>query len=569
MESTSSDQYYNLGHYQHKVATTSSEAQTWFDRGLLWAFSFNHEEALRCFQRAIKHDPECAMAYWGVAYAIGPNYNKAWIRYDKDDRDNTVKEATNTLALGQKAQNIRPVERALIEALSNRFLSAAEVPGDLGSLDRAYAAAMRLVYKEFGDDADVAILFVEALMCIRPRGLWDLTTGKPTGPITLEALDILETRLAQAGRDHPAFCHLYIHMVEMAPFPEKAVPAADRLRRLVPDGSHMQHMATHIDVACGDWRRAIESNRDAMISDDIYFAREKSSVLYTVYRSHNMHVLVYAAMMAGRFQDALSVAKRMPDILPPEFLSIKSPPMVNWAEFQVGLIVHVLIRFGRWEDLLELGIPQDQQLFSITTAMIRYGRGIALAVLGRIKEADVARAEFETARRGVPADRTWGIACAAETVLKVASRMLEGELEYRKANYEKAFALLREGVELEDDLPYADPPVWMQPVRHALGALSLEQGQVKEAMKLYEQDLGLSDELPRRKARINNVWALSGLYECYTLLGRHGEARKIRFQHDIAVAAADVAVGVSCFCRLSAVKKISCCGLEGCSDKAG
>ncbi|KAM0491088.1 hypothetical protein ACHAP8_010977 [Fusarium lateritium] len=551
--------YYDLGAYRRTVSTTSEDAGIWFNRGLLWSYSFNHGEALKCFQKAVEYDAQCTMAYWGIAYAIGPNYNKSWIRYDPEDLRETITKAQAALACARTAQNTQPVEKALIEALSHRFPLGEAIPEDLGNLNNSYVRAMRGVFNKFGEDIDVAALFVDAIMCSRPRQLWDLDTGKPTGPETLEATHILEAGLAsQDGLDHPAFCHLYIHMMEMAPNPEKAIIAADQLRQLVPDGSHMQHMATHIDIACGDYRRGIESNQNAMTSDDKFFAEGSASTLYTAYRTHNIHVLVYAAMMAGRSRDAIQASKRIAAIITPELLSIRSPPMVDWVEFQAAMPVHVLIRFGRWEEILQLELRGDKELFCITNAMILYAKGVALSALGRTPEAEVTKAEFEAARRAVPKYRQYGIACNAKTVLEVASRMLEGELAYRKGNFDQAFVYLREGVRLEDMLPYADPPVWLQPVRHALGALLLEQGCVDEAKEVYEQDLGLDKKLPRRKARLNNVWALHGLYECLTRSGQNGEADRIRLQRDIAVASADIPLGASCFCRLSSAN--SCDG---------
>ncbi|RYP03286.1 hypothetical protein DL764_005242 [Monosporascus ibericus] len=482
--------YFDLGSYRRRVTTPSADAQ-----------------------RAAETDPECCMAYWGILYAIGPNYNKSWPRYDPDDLQKTVKRAHATVQRGREARNAQPVERALIEAIAARFPLVDTILHDLTLLDLAYSKAMRCVYEKFSD-IDVALLYVDAVMCFRSLKLWDLDTGKLTGSDVVEAKSILEAGLARPdGRNHPGFCHLYIHMMEMAPSPEKALAIADRLRRLVPDGSHMQHMATHIDIACGDYSRGIESNRDAVILDDKYFSRCEGSTLYRVYRCHNIHVLIYAAMMAGRSEDALKAAKHLQEILTPEFLSIKSPPVVDWAEYQYGMMAHVLIRFGHWEDILQLELPQDQELMSITTAMIRYARGVALSALGRIHETEAAKAEFEAARRAVPEKRQYGIACSVETVLQVPSQILEGELEYRKGNYKSAFVRLRKGILLEDNLPYVDPPVWLQPIRHALGALLLEQGHVEEATEVYKQDLGLSDNLPRRKPRINNVWALHGLHE--------------------------------------------------------
>jgi len=554
------DDYYDLGKYRRSVTTTSSEAQTWFDRGLLWSYSFNQEEGVRCFTRATEHDPRCAMAYWGIAYASGPNYNKAWIRFDRADLEASAEKAILALARAQKlAELATPVERALIQALTTRFPSGG-IPKDLGQLDRAYAEAMRAVYRAHRDDLHVIGLFVEALMCVSPRALWDLNSGKPTGYGTVDARAALEAAMTRpGGPEHPAFCHLYIHLMEMSPFPEVALPAADRLRRLIPDGSHMAHMATHIDIACGDYRRAIDSNNDAIVTDDKYFARENGSVLYTAYRAHNIYVKAYSAIISGRYEEAMSAAKHLSEILTPELLSIASPPMADWTESLLGVLAHVLVRFGRWEEILDLKLPADQELFCSTVAMIHYARGIALGVLGRMDEAKAAQDDFERARAAVPDTRLNSLPSKEVDVLQVAAAMLEGELEYRRGNHESAFASLRKAIEFEDALPYADPPPWMQPVRHALGALLLEQGCISEAEMVYREDLGLSKSLPRRKARINNVWGLHGLHECFIRSGKHDEAQFISIQRDIAVASADVPIIASCFCRLSKYEASSLC----------
>ncbi|KAI9164198.1 hypothetical protein HJFPF1_05838 [Paramyrothecium foliicola] len=548
-------EYFNLGTYRREISHTSADAELWFNRGLLWSYSFNHGEAVKCFRKAVEYDSECSMAYWGIAYALGPNYNKTWSRYDSKDLEETVREAQAALQLGLQARTIQPLEKALIEAISTRFPRMGETSEDWSSFDQAYVRSMRGVLNEYSSDMDVAVLFADAVMCVRPRQLWDLDTGEATGPDIIEAMKVLEARLNdQDGRNHPGICHFYIHMMEMAPNPEKARLAADRLRHLVPDGSHMQHMSTHIDIACGDYFRAIDSNWNAVISDDKFFSRETPSTMYAAYRSHNIHVLIYAAMMAGRSQDAYLAAKRIPDILTSELLSIKSPPMADWTEYQVAMPVHVLIRFGRWTDILQLEVPRNQDLY-ITVAMIKYAQCLAFSALGRVSEAEKAKVEFQEARRAIPENRQYGIAGRADTVLEVASCMLDGELEYRKGNLGTAFALLRKGVHLEDQLPYADPPVWMQPVRHALGALLVEQGYLDEAEEVYKQDLGLSKKLPRRKARLNNVWSLHGLHECFHGNNKFEEAERTRLQRDIAVASADISLKASCFCRLVAMRK--------------
>ncbi|WYZ39605.1 hypothetical protein EsH8_III_001519 [Colletotrichum jinshuiense] len=550
---------YNLGIHTRKITTSSPEGQLWFDRGLIWANCYNHEEAARCFQKATTFDPDCALAYWGFAYAVGPNYNKAWVRFDRADLISSVKRCNEALQRATDLQDhASPVERALIEALKSRFPANDDIPDDIQAMteyDVNYANAMRPVYEAYTDDMDVVGVFVEALISVNPRALWDLNTGEPVGFGTAEARRVIERALeTKAGRAHPALPHLYIHLMEMSPYPEVALPSANRLRLIVPDGSHMSHMATHIDAACGDWNRLIESNDNAAAADDIYFSKEKGSILYTMYRAHNIYTKVYGGIMAGRSDVAIGAAKRLRQVVTPELLSITSPPLADWIEAYGGTIAHALVRFGRWDDILALEIPQDQKLYVSTTAMLRYAKGIALAVLGRIEEAEVAQAKFEEAREAVPFSRLSSLPSRDRDVLKVGSSMLAGELEYRKGNYEAAFEHLREAVRREDALPYCDPPPWFQPSRHALGALLVEQGHIEEAETVYREDLGFNPgTLPRRRARINNTFGLYGFYDCLTRLGKEDEAKIVKVARDIAVASADVPIAASCFCALKSV----------------
>jgi tetratricopeptide (TPR) repeat protein len=557
--------YYDLGEHNRQVTTSSPEAQLWFDRGLLWAYSFNHDEATRCFETATSYDPQCAMAYWGIAFAAGPNYNKAWRLFDRADLEATIPHVRATLEKAREsARQATPVERELIEALAARF-PAGDVPTTLEEfrkLDLAYAEAMRPVYEAHSEDLDVAALFADSLLCVSPRMLWDLDSGEPVGYGTVEAREVLESAMAQPGGERlPALSHLYIHLMEMSPYPEIALPAADQLRGLVPDGSHMAHMASHIDAACGDWRQVIATSKDAVAADEKYFARENRVGWYNMYRAHNLHAQAYAGMISGRSQVALSAALRLEELITPELLQVTSPPLADLGEHFRTILPHVLIRFGRWQDILDLELPKDQELFCATTATILYARGIAYSALGRIAEAETARQEFAAAAANVPESRLNTVPVKEVDLLKVAAAMLDGELEYRKGNFDQAFATLRRAIVLEDALPYADPPARLMPVRHAYGALLLEQGHVEEAEAVYRAELGLDGTLARRRVRPNNVWALQGLNECFTRLGKHDEAARINLQRTIALASADVEVGVSCFCRVSSFDtgEASCC----------
>lgn len=541
---------FDLGSYTRRITTTSAEAQTWFDRGLIWCYAFNHEEGAICFEKAIEIDPRCAMAYWGVAYAIGPNYNKTWSRYDTKDLENTICKGQLYLDRAKAAvsANTSPAEKGLIEALCAKF-PAGQTVESLDALDSAYANAMTKLFSSCKCDLDISALHAEALMCLRPRKLWNIDTGAPTTKDTVLAQEAIESGFRlPGGLSHPALNHLYIHLMEMSTLAGNALPAANRLRGLVPDGSHLQHMATHIDLVVGDYRQAMSSNHKAMLSDDVYFAQRAGGALYSAYRAHNIHALTYAAMCAGQYGTAVSAAQRLSSLITPEVLAIQSPPMVDWVEFHGGVLVHVYVRFGRWQNILELEFPDDRKTQSITTAILHYGRSLALGVLERCEEAWIEFSAFETACQAIPSERCWGVTSTAKEVLAVASHMCCGELKYREGAFDEAYTLLREAVVLEDSLPFTEPPLWMQPVRHALGALLFEQGRIEEAEEIYRQDLGLSERISKRRARLNNIWSLHGLCECLARRGSRMDAPALELQRDIAMASCDVDITASCFC---------------------
>ncbi|KAL4771535.1 hypothetical protein BDW60DRAFT_189328 [Aspergillus nidulans var. acristatus] len=546
----SDDDYFSLGSYHRTVSTTNAHAQAWFNRGLIWTYAFNHEEAATCFQNAAGHDPNCAMAYWGLAYALGPNYNKPWQFFDKVELEYTV-QRTHQAARDAKrhAVTAKNVESALIDAVQLRYPE--EKPGeDCTAWNQGYANAMRDVYVRFPEDLDVAALYADSLMNLTPWELWDLRTGQPAPRArTLEIKDILDKALARpGGLEHPGLLHLYIHLMEMSGAPEKALIVADHLRGLVPDAGHLNHMPTHLDILCGEYRRAIVSNSEAIESDKRFVKRAGAVNFYSLYRAHNYHFRIYAAMFAGQSRVALDTAKELESQIPEELLRIQSPPMADWLEGFLAMRVHVLIRFGLWDDLLGLDFPVDKELYCVTTAMMHYGRGVAFAAMGKVDEAAHERELFQESFKRVPTSRMlFNNTCT--DILAIASAMLDGELEYRRGNYDSAFAHLRRSIELDDNLPYDEPWGWMQPTRHAYGALLLEQGRVEEAEGVYSADLGMDDTLPRALQHPNNVWSLQGWHECLVRLGRLAEAKIVKQQLKFVAAAADVEVNASCFCR--------------------
>jgi tetratricopeptide (TPR) repeat protein len=543
--------YYDLGSYHRPIETPSPQAQIWFDRGMIWAYAFNHEEAIRCFDRALELDPDLAIARWGVAYAIGPNYNKAWEAFDPVDLAASLARARMELGLAAKGR-ASAVEQGLIEALQARF--PADDPDDTDALNAgsaAYGDAMAALAKAYPDDLDVQTLAADALINITAWALWDITTGEPApGSRVVEAKRILDDALAiPAGRAHPGVLHLYVHTMEMSATPQDALPAADLLRNLVPDAGHLQHMPSHIDVLCGNYRDSVVSNLSAVQVDRRFVEREGPLNFYSLYRAHNLHFVVYSAMFEGQSAIALEAADELAGQLTPELLAIESPPMADWLEAFVPLRIHVLIRFGRWDDLLAEPLPDDLDLYCSTAATIHYGRGIAHAAKGQLPQAHAERDAFRAAYARIP-DTRYLFNNTVADILAIAGEMLDGEIDYREGRFDDAFAHLRRAVELDDSLPYDEPWGWMQPTRHAYGALLLEQGHVEEAAQVYAADLGLDPTLARACQHPGNVWSLHGYHECLQRLGRTAEAAIIEQQLDLMRARADVPIVASCACRL-------------------
>lgn len=551
-ESMEQEPYFDLGSYSRPINTNSTSAQVWFDRGWVWAYAFNHEEAIRCFERSHREDPDAAMPLFGLAYCLGPNYNKPWEVFDDGERARNLDRARSALAEAKSKPARTGIEKALIDALQYRYSKDVAGEGEQAYADwnEDYAQAMGMTYQVYGGDLDVAALYADSLMNMTPWALWDLRTGAPTDASpALEVKQVLDEAIGKPGGDsHPGLLHLYVHLMEMSASPDSALPIANRLRMLVPDAGHLNHMPTHLDVLCGDWKRAIDSNSDAIAADERYLARAGAINFYSLYRCHNYHFRIYAAMFAGQYKVALETVEMLEASLPEALLRVESPPMADWLESFLAMRVHVLIRFGRWEEINAMQLPEDQDLYCVTTAMQHYARGVSLAATGQANDSEKELSLFRGTLKTVPKSRTLFNNTAID-ILAVAEAMLEGELAYRRGSVEEGFDHLRKAIDLSDKLPYDEPWGWMQPPRHAYGALLMEQGRVEEAAEVYRADLGLNDALPRALRHPDNVWALHGLHECLEKLERRDDAEEIRKMLAVCQAQTDVEVRASCFCR--------------------
>jgi tetratricopeptide (TPR) repeat protein len=512
-----------LGSHTRTVTTTNAEAQRYFDQGLNLIYGFNHDEAIRSFRQAAELDSNLAMAWWGIALANGPHINNPMV-------DSAHAQAAWD-ALGraqQHAAGASDVERAMIEALGHRY--ANPQPEDRKPLDLAYANAMRTVWKAHSDDADVGALFAESMMDLRPWDLWT-ADGKPQ-PETPEILGTLEAVMAKAP-NHPLANHLYIHAVEASPHPEKGDAAAERLRGLQPGLGHMTHMPSHIDVRRGRWGQAITTNRAAIESDDRYRSIVPEQHFYRVYMAHNHHMLTFAAMMTGRSKVALDAIREMVAGIPAEFVKENA----LFIDGFMAMPIEVMTRFGRWDEILAEPEPPDH--LPMARSLRHAARSVAYATKGQLADARAEQKLFIVASAKVPKEAIHGNNTATD-LLAIARAQLEGELLVREGKMQRGLASLREAVKLEDKLRYDEPPDWITPVRHALGAALIEAELAAEAEKVYRQDLV---RYP------GNGWSLFGLKRSLQLMGKRAEAQQAEAQFREAWKDADVQIGSSCFCQ--------------------
>lgn len=513
----------DLGGHRRELTAASPEARRAVERGLVLSYAFNHDAAIAAFREATELDPGCPLAWWGLAHANGPHINNPAVPPERAKAG--WEAAQKALALRAGAT---PVEQALIDAQARRY--AADPAAERGPLDRAYATAMGQAWLAHPTDPDVGTLYAEAMMDLQP---WDLWTpdGQPKGQAELIVATL--ERVLELQPANPGANHLLIHAVEGSARPERGLPAADRLRTLVPDAGHLVHMPAHIDLRVGDYARAIESNRRAIAADARAGALRPvpPAGFYRVYMLHNHHFLAFAAMLAGRSGEALEAARSMVAGVPAEFVRDAAPLVDGY----LPVVFHVLVRFGRWDEVLRE--PPFVGDLKVAPAVFHYARGVSLCALGRPDEAEGELHQLELQVEGID-ERAVGNN-PARNVLQIPLLALQGELAYRRGRTDEAVELLRRAVAAEDALVYDEPPDWMMTPRHPLAAILIAAGRHEEAEAVLQADLRRFPE---------NGWALQGLLRCARARGDEAAARDLEARFQKAWAGADVKIDSPCLC---------------------
>ena len=496
-----------LGDLHHPVSTTNAEAQQFFDQGLRLIYAFNHDEAARSFTRATQLDPKLAIAYWGIAEAVGPNYNDP----ASDDR---FKEAHAAI---QKAvdlsANASPNERAYIQAMALRF--PAEPNPDRRKSAEAYHDAMRHVVKQYPDDLDAATLFAESGMNLHPWGLWH-----PDGTPEAGTEEIVATLESVIRRDpnHMGAVHYYIHAVEASPNPERALAGANRLASLAPAAGHIVHMPAHVYIRTGDYEAAVKTNEKAADADRAYIKASGVMGIYPMmYYSHNLHFIAMCSAMDGNYAEAKQNADMLAAHVGPAVKDM--PPLEGFMTIPMA----VEIRFHRWDDILKM--PQPDPNMKTTTVFWHFARGMALASTGKVSDAEAEYKIVSDAEAATPPDVVFAMPVnnKAKDIMKIAKDVLGAKIAMARKDNAVAIGMLTEAVTVQDSLKYGEPPDWFFPVRESLGAALLMNGDAAGAEKVFRADLDRNPRNPR---------SLFGLREALKAQGKDYDAGFVQKQFE-------------------------------------
>jgi tetratricopeptide (TPR) repeat protein len=475
-----------LGDLRHPVSTKNAEAQKFFDQGLRFIYAFNHDEAARSFQHAAELDPKLAIAYWGVAEAVGPNYN------DPADPERYKRAHDAIQKAVELSANASPSEQAYIQAMAKRF-----PPDSITDLKKAaedYHDAMREVAHHFPDDLDAATLFAESGMNLHPWGLWN-QDGTPIAG-TEEIVSTLES-VIKRDPNHLGAIHYYIHSVEASNNPDRALSAADRLARLAPGAGHIVHMPAHIYIRTGDYEAAVQTNQKAAEVDRTYIKQTGAQGIYPMmYYSHNLHFVAMCGAMNGRYTEARKNADLLVANVGPHVKDM--PPLEGFMTIPVA----VEIRFHHWNELLKISAPDP----AMKTASVfwHFGRGLALAGTGKLSEAEAEYKIVSEAEAATPPDLIFQMPInnKSKDILKIAEEVLGAKIAIAKKDNSGAVSMLRDAVAIQDKLNYGEPPDWFYPVRENLGGALLMSGDAAGAEKAFREDLDRNPRNPR------SLWGL-------------------------------------------------------------
>jgi tetratricopeptide (TPR) repeat protein len=511
--------YNNIGSYHHPITTASTDAQKYFDQGFTLSYAFNHAEAIRAFREAARFDPSCAMCYWGVAFALGPNINAPITEEAAKEAWTAIEQAR---ALASKASD---KERAYIEALAKRY--TADPKAERAPLDRSYADAMRDLAKRFPDDLDATTLFAQSLMDTAPWNYWEKDGS--ARPFTSEVLASLESVLSRKP-DHAGAIHLYIHAVEASSDPGRAEAYADRLAALVPGAGHLVHMPAHIYLRVGRFADASRANQDAIKADEAYFSGDAvaGNMMYQIgYYPHNIHFFVTSASMEGRREDALNAAREMQSKTHPDML--RDPAMGGMVQHYQLTPLYTMVRFGLWDQVLAQ--PAFPEGLGYMQGIWHAARGLAHAADGRLADAAKEQAALAAIKDDPELAKVYVSSVnTAASVLNIAYELLSGELATRERRANDAVRHFERAVAMEDGLTYMEPPDWPIPVRQVQGAALLELGRAKEAEAAFRADM---------KKFPDNGWSLSGLRASLERQGRKADAAAVQSRFEQVWRAAD------------------------------
>jgi tetratricopeptide (TPR) repeat protein len=470
-----------LGNLHHPVSTSNPEAQEFFDQGLRLIYAFNHDEAARSFQRAAELDAKLAMAYWGVAEAVGPNYNDP----ASDDRFMQAHEAIQK-AVDLSAQ-APPNEQAYIRAMAKRF--PADPKSDRRKAAEDYHDAMREVSKKYPDDLDAATLFAESGMNLHPWGLWHVDGTPEAG--TEEVVATLES-VIRRDPNHLGAVHYYIHATEASPNPERALAGANRLASLAPAAGHIVHMPAHVYIRTGDYEAAVKTNEEAAAVDRAYIKASGAQGIYTMmYYSHNLHFIAMCSAMNGNYAEAKTNADLLASHVGPAVKMM--PPLEGFMTIPMA----VGLRFHKWNEILAM--PQPDPDMKITTGFWHFARGMALAGTGKTGEAEAEYKIVSDAEAATPPDAIFAMPInnKAKDILKIAEDVLGAKIALARKDNVQAISLLTAAVAIQDTLKYGEPPDWFFPVRESLGGALLMSGNAVGAEKVFREDLGRNPRNPR------------------------------------------------------------------------